>query len=113
MPVWNFVGDQQGAVFCGTAAAAPGRNSSVGMLTPLPWIGSTMKAATWRDDSACSNAARSLKGIEVHPGSSKRSKPPRKLGSSVSDKRAIDRPWKAWAHNKHDAGPAGGAAGRI
>ena len=66
------------------SAAAPGRNSSVGMLTPLPWIGSTMKAAIWRDDSACSSAARSLKGIGVHPGSSG-SKPPRKFGSSVSD----------------------------
>ena len=40
------------------SAAAPGKNWSDGMLTPLPWIGSTMKAATWRDDSACSSAVR-------------------------------------------------------
>jgi len=54
------------------------------MLTPLPWIGSTIKAATWRDDSACSSAARSLNGIDVQPGSSG-SKPLRKLVSSVSE----------------------------
>ena len=66
------------------SAAAPGRYSSLGILTPLPWIGSTMKAATSRDDSALSSGARSLKGIDVQPGSSG-SNPPRKFGSSVSD----------------------------
>ncbi len=64
--------------------AGPGRNSSVGMLTPLPWIGSTTNAATSREASAFSSAARSLNGIEVQPGSSG-SKPVRKFESPVSD----------------------------
>ena len=62
MPVW-ISSAMNSVPYLRHSAAAPGRNSSVGMLTPLPWIGSTMKAATWRDDSACSSAARSLKGI--------------------------------------------------
>ena len=83
MPVW-ISSAMNSVPYFRQSAAAPGRKSSVGMLTPLPWIGSTMKAATWRDDSACSSAARSLKGIAVQPGSSG-SKPARKFASSVSD----------------------------
>ena len=83
MPVW-ISSAMNSVPYLRHSAAAPGRNSSVGRLTPLPWIGSTMKAATWRDDSACSSAARSLKGICVHPGSSG-SKPARKFASSISD----------------------------
>ena len=93
------------------SASAPGRNSSVGRLTPLPWIGSTMKAATCCDDSARSSAARSLKGIDVQSGSSG-SKPSaeirivrqrqRAVGQAVEGVAAID-----------DAGTARGAAREL
>jgi hypothetical protein len=39
-------------------------------LTPLPWIGSTKKAAASRACSAASSAARSSKGISFDCGSS-------------------------------------------
>jgi hypothetical protein len=68
MPVW-ISSAMNSVPYLRHSASAPGRNSSVGRLMPLPWIGSTMKAATWRDDSACSSAARSLKGVDVQPGS--------------------------------------------
>jgi hypothetical protein len=83
MPVWISSAMNSVPYFL-QSAAAPGKNSSVGMLTPLPWIGSTMKPPISREDSAWSNAARSLKGIDVQPGNSG-SNPLRKFGSSVSD----------------------------
>jgi hypothetical protein len=73
----DFVGDEQRAVFA-AQRAAPGRNSSVGMLTPLPWIGSTMKAATCAT-TAPARAREIVEGIDVQPGSSG-SKPARKFG---------------------------------
>ena len=81
------------------SAAAPGRTSSVGMLTPLPWIGSTMKAATSRRRNAPSSAVRSLKGTAAQSPRSG-SKPFLKISSPFSESEPKVRPWKACSQDR-------------
>ena len=73
------------------SAAAPGRYSSLGMCTPWPMIGSTMKAATSLPRSAFSSAGRSSKGIRTQSGSSG-PKPVAELLHAVDRERAVGEP---------------------
>ena len=70
-----------------------------------------MKAATSRDDSAFSSAARSLNGIAVQPGSSG-SKPLRKFDVVGQRQRAVGQAVKGVCAID-DAGPAGRAAREL
>ena len=80
-------------------------------MTPLPWIGSTMKAATWRDDSACSSAARSLNGICVQ-SRQQRLEAVAEIRVAVQRQRAVGQAVKRVVA-VHDAGAAGRAAREL
>ncbi len=62
------------------------------MYTPLPWIGSTMNAATSPLMSSRSSAPRSLNGISVVSGT-RRPNPSRKCGLPVTASEPIVSPW--------------------
>ena len=110
MPVW-ISSAISSVPYLRHSAAAPGRNSSVGMLTPLPWIGSTMKAATSRDDSALLERGkiverdrRAARQQRLEPAAEIRivGQRQRAIGKAVERMRAVN-----------DARPAGGAAREL
>ena len=65
------------------------------MFTPLPWIGSTMKAAIVRDDKRLFESGQIVEWDSGAIGQQAGSKPSRKFASALSESAPLVSPWKA------------------
>ena len=95
MPAWTS-SRIMSALWRRQSDCASCQNSSGARLTPLPWIGSAMKAATSPRRSSRARAAASPNGMTSAPGSSG----PKPLRNSFPPLRAsapVVSPWKAWS----------------